>query len=210
VSYFNDAHVARIRVIKAFQQAHIPLATIREQLEGLSKYASPESPAAAERVVAVVTEFLSLDGEEPPLSRADVAKRSGVDERDLVRLEDIGVLRPQIVDGEPMYTAADAEAAEAARSITEQGVELEKLRFVRRYSELAEQELAFILHHLIRPAMDAGRREQVSATLANRGLRVLEAYLRRQHRRETLLFPPEVPDLPDPLAGELPSGDRTR
>ena len=49
--------------------------------------------------------------------------------------------------------------------------------------------------------MAAGRREQVSATLANRGLRVLEAYLRRQYRRETLLFQPEVPDVPDPLAG---------
>jgi hypothetical protein len=29
---------------------------------------------------------------------------------------------------------------------------------------------------------------------------VLEAYLRRQHRRRTLLFPPEIPDLADPLA----------
>ena len=201
VSYFDDAHIARIRLIKAFQQAHIPLARIREQLAGLSKHGSPETPAAVERAVAVVTEFLSLDGEEPPLSVAEVAARSGLSPEDVARLEALGVLRPQVVDGQPVYTAAEAEAAQAARTILEQGVGLEKLRFVRRYTELAEQELAFLLHHLIRPAMAAGRREQVSATLANRGLRVLEAYLRRQYRRETLLFQPEVPDVPDPLAG---------
>jgi DNA-binding transcriptional MerR regulator len=200
VSYFDDRHVARIRLIKAFQQAHIPLARIREQLEGLSKHSSPDTPVTAERAVAVVTEFLSLVGEEPPLSLGEVAARSGLSVEDLARLEALDVLRPQVVDGRPVYTAAEAEAAEAARTILEQGVELEKLRFVRRYTALAEHELAFLLHHLIKPAMAAGRREQVSATLANRGLRVLEAYLRRQYRRETLLFPPEVPDVPDPLA----------
>jgi DNA-binding transcriptional MerR regulator len=200
VSYFDDTHVARIRLIKAFQQAHIPLASIREQLDGLAKLGSPETPATLERAVAVVTEFLSLDGEEPRLSVGEVAARSGLSQEDVARLEALGVLRPQVVDGQPAYTAAEAEAAQAARTILEQGVELEKLRFVRRYSNLAAQEVAFLVHHLIQPAMAAGRREQVSATLANRGLRVLEAYLRRQHRRETLLFPPEVPDLPDPLA----------
>lgn len=200
VSYFDDRHVARIRLIKAFQQAHIPLARIREQLEGLSKHSARDTPVTAERAVAVVTEFLSLDGEEPPLSPGEVAEQSGLSMGDLARLEAMGVLRPQVVDGQPVYTAAEAEAGEAARTILEQGVELEKLRFVRRYTALAEQELAFLLHHLIKPAMAAGRREQVSATLANRGLRVLEAYLRRQYRRETLLFPPEVPDVPDPLA----------
>jgi DNA-binding transcriptional MerR regulator len=199
VSYFDDTHLARIRLIKAFQQAHIPLARIREQLDGLSKQPVPSVPDAIERAVAVVTEFLSLDGDEPTLSLEEVATRSGLSLDELARLEALGVLRPQVAEGRPVYTAAEAEAAAAARLIREQGVALEKLRFVRRYTELAEEELAFVFHHLIRPAMAAGRRDQVSATLANRGLRMLEAYLRRQFRRETLLFPPEIPDLPDPL-----------
>jgi len=200
VSYFDDSHLVRLRVIKAFQQAHIPLAQIREQLEGMSKMGAPSSPAAAERAVAVVTEFLSLDGEEPPLDRAEVADRAGLTLDELTRLEELGVLQPQSVDGRSLYTEAEAEAASAARLIMDQGVELEKLRFVRRYTELTEQEMAFLLHHLIKPAVTAGRRDEVSATLANRGLRILEAYLRRQHRRRTLLFPPKTPDLPDPLA----------
>lgn len=199
VSYFDDRHVARIRLIKAFQQAHIPLLRIREQLEGMSRFGNPETPALAERAVAVVTEFLSLDGEERPLTVGEVAEQADLDVQDVAKLEALGVLRPQVVDGEPVYTAAEVEAAKAARTIIDQGVEVEKLRFVRRYSELAEQEMAYLLHHLIKPALAAGRREQVSATLANRGLSVLEAYLRRQFRRETLLFPPEIPDLPDPL-----------
>jgi len=199
VSHFTDAHLVRLRVIKAFQQAHIPLARIRGQLEGMSRYGTPDTPALRDRVVAVVTEFLGLDGDEPAISRAEVAQRAGISPEQLTMLEDLGVIRPQFADGRPVYTSADAEAAEAARIIVDQGVALEKLRFVRRYSALAEQEVAFLLHHLMEPAMAAGRREQVSATLATRGLRVLEAYLRRQHRRQTLLFAPEVPDLPDPL-----------
>ncbi|MDP9250086.1 MAG: MerR family transcriptional regulator [Chloroflexota bacterium] len=200
VSYFGDGHLARLRLIKAFKQAHIPLARIREQLEGMSRLGSPETPAVRERAVAVVTEFLSLDGEEPLLTLAEVAERAGLTVEQLAELEESGVLQPQSTDQGPVYTAAEVEAASAARTIMDQGVALEKLRFVRRYSDLADQELAFLLHHLIKPAIAARRRDQVSATLANRGLRVLEAYLRRQHRRQTLLFPPEIPDLPDPLA----------
>ena len=200
VSYFDDGHLVRLRLIKAFQQAHIPLARIREQFEGMSRHGSPETPAARERALAVVTEFLSLDGEEPLLTPTDVAGRAGLTLGQLADLEQLGVLQPQVTDQGPVYTAAEVEAATAARTILDQGVAPEKLRFVRRYSELADQELAFITNHLIKPAIAAGRRDQVSATLANRGLAVLEAYLRRQHRRRTLLFSPEIRDLPDPLA----------
>jgi DNA-binding transcriptional MerR regulator len=200
VSYFDDTHLVRLRLIKAFQQAHTPLARIREQLEGMSRYGSQDSPALRERAVAVVTEFLSLDGEEPPLTPAEVAERAGLSLDQLARLEKLGVLQPQLVDAGSLYTEAEAEAAAAARTIMDQGVALEKLRFVQRYSDLVEQESAFLLHYLIKPALAAGRRDQVSATLASRALRVIEAYLRRQYRRRTLLFPLDIPDLPDPLA----------
>lgn len=200
VSFFDDAHLTRLRVIKAFQQAHVPLARIRDQLDGMSGYHVPETPPSAERILAVVTEFLGLDGDEPALSRGEVADRSGLTPDQLSRLEELGVLQPQVGDRGPVFTAADVEAAAAAKSILDQGITVEQLRFVRRYSELAEQEIAFLLHHLINPAVAEGRRDRVSATVANRGLRVIEAYLRRQHRRRTLLFSPDLPDLPDPLA----------
>ncbi|MBI2776234.1 MAG: MerR family transcriptional regulator [Chloroflexi bacterium] len=200
VSHFDDGHLVRLRLIKAFQQAHVPLASIREQLQGMSRHPAPETPAARERALAVVTEFLSLDGEEPPLTPAEVAERAGLSPEQLAELEALGVLQPQTGEQGPVYTAAEVEAASAARTIMDQGVALEKLRFVQRYSELADQELAFLVHHLINPAVAGGRRGQVSATLANRGLAVLEAYLRRQHRRRRLLFSPGLSDVPDPLA----------
>lgn len=52
-SYFDDGHLARLRLIKAFQQAHTPLARIREQIEGLSRYGLPETPAVSERALAL-------------------------------------------------------------------------------------------------------------------------------------------------------------
>ena len=200
VSYFDDGHLVRLRLIKAFQQAHVPLARIREQLQGMYRHPAPETPAARERALAVVTEFLSLDGDEPPLTPAEVAERAGLNVEQLSELVELGVLQPQATDHGPVFTAAEVEAASAARTIMEQGVALEKLRFVLRYTELADQEVAFLVHHLINPAIAAGRRGQVSATLANRGLAVLEAYLRRQHRRRRLLFSSGISDVPDPLA----------
>src|SRR3954447_14918258 len=64
LSFFGDTHLARLKLIKAFQQAHIPLARIREQLDGMSNSGTPETPALLERAVAVVSEFLSLEGDE--------------------------------------------------------------------------------------------------------------------------------------------------
>ncbi|HEX7173008.1 MAG TPA: MerR family transcriptional regulator [Candidatus Limnocylindria bacterium] len=200
VSYFDESHLVRLRLIRAFQEAHVPLARIKQQLKGMEKLTGPASPAATERAIAVVTEFLGVDGEEPPIDRSEVAERTGLSLEELTRLEELGVLQPQSANGGSLYTEAEAEAAEAARSIMDQGVPLESLRFVRRYTELTEEEMAFLLHHMIRPAVAAGRRGEVSATLAFRALRILEAYLRRQHRRRSLLYPPEIPDLPDPLA----------
>jgi DNA-binding transcriptional MerR regulator len=200
VAYFDEGHLVRLRLIKAFQQAHIPLAQIREQLEGMSRMGGPMPPEAAERAVAVVTEFLSLDGQEPQLERAEVAGRANLTLDELTRLEEIGVIQPQGGDRGSLYTEAEAEAAAAVRTILDQGVELEKLRFVTRYTDLAEQEFGFLFHHLINPAVAAGRRSQVSATLANRGLRILEAYLRRQFRRRTGIWPADTSEIPDPFA----------
>lgn len=201
VAYFDQGHFTRLRLIKALQRAHIPLAKVREQLEGLSQFIAPQNQADHERALAVVTEFLSVDGEEPELTLAEVADRAGLTVDQIGILETLGVLEPQLVDSRPVYTEAEAEAAAAVRTILDQGVRLEDLRFVRRYAEVVEQEHGFILHHLINPAIAAGRREQVSATLAFRGLRIIETYLRRQFRRRHLPFSTTEPPWPDLLAG---------
>jgi DNA-binding transcriptional MerR regulator len=205
VAYFDAGHLARLQLIKELQRAHLPLAVIREQLDGFHGL-SPE--ALIDHALPKLIEFLNIDGEESELSAAAVAERAGLTEEQLVDLETLGVLRPAVVDGHRIYTQADADAALAVRTILNQGVPLAKLRFVERYAQLIEAEHGFLFHHVIRPALLAGRRDQVSATLAFRALRALEAYLRRQIRRRMGLFSEvAATTTPDPLAGESHPSD---
>jgi DNA-binding transcriptional MerR regulator len=201
VAYFGERHLARLRLIKALQGAHLPLAMIRRHLEGtrsLAEMSRLEERLLSERGEQVVAEFFGLDGEEERLSAAAVAEGAGLSAAQLAELERVGVLRPLQGDGGPVYTRAEVEAARAAKAILEQGVAADALRFAGRYTELAEEELGFLFHHVVRPAIAAGRRDQVSATVALRGLHALEAYLRRQHHRQRGLFPAD-PEPADPL-----------
>jgi DNA-binding transcriptional MerR regulator len=178
------------------REAHLPLAKIKAHLQAVE---GEPAEAITERLLPKLVEFFSLDGEEPELGIEAIAESAGLAYDQLARLQELGVLRPTMADGRPVFTQADADAAAAARLLLDQGVDIEDLRFVRRYAELIEQEHAFILHHLIRPALDAGRRDKVSAGRGFQALRVIEAYLRRQFRREHGIFGEPLDVLPDPL-----------
>lgn len=197
VAYFDAGHLVRLRVIKELQKAHLPLALIREQLQAVEGQ-PPE--LVSEGLLPRLVEFLSIESEEPELSADVVTEHARLTHEQLAQLQLLGVLRPTVVDGRPVFTQADADAAAAARMLLDQGVNLDALRFVRRYVDLIEQEHGFLLHHLIRPALTAGRRNQVSATLGVRALRTIEAYLRRQLRREHGLFF----EAADPLDDQTP------
>lgn len=203
VAYFDAGHLARLRLIKRLQQAHLPLAVIREQLTAIENWSAEE---IAGRFLPRLLGFLAIDGDEPELSSDLVAAHGGLTPEQLARLEALDVVQPTLVNGQPLYTRADAEAVAAARTLLDQGVELDALRFVRRYGELIEQEHAFLLHYVIRPAELAGRREQVSATVAEGALRLIEAYLRRQFRRRYGLISTRWAVLADPLDDSTPPG----
>lgn len=197
VSYFGPEHLARLQVIQRMRQAHLPLTLIRKQLE-----VAEGQPAdrITEQLLPLLVEFLSLDGEEPEISADAVAAQSGLTLEQLAQLETLGVVRPARIDGHGRYTQADADAAAAARLLLDQGVELEALQFLQRHKELIEQEHGFIFHYLIKPAVLAGRRDQVSARKGFRAIRLIEAYLRRQFRRQLGVFGDAYQNLPDPLA----------
>lgn len=196
VAYFDASHLARLRLIKRLQQVHLPLSTIKEHLE----YVAGRSPEFLdERFIPRLEEFLDLDGEETELSLNEVAEQAGLTFEQVTRLEALGVLRPTQAGGQAYYTQADRDAAAAAKMLLDQGVAFEDLRFVRRYQELIDQENGFIFHHLILPALAGGRRDQVSAGRGFQALRTIEAYLRRQIRREYGMVSSKMKEIPDPL-----------
>ena len=77
VAYFDAGHLARLHLIKELQRAHLPLAIIREQLDGFQGL-SPE--ALIDRALPKLIEFLNIDGEEPELSAATVAEHADLTE----------------------------------------------------------------------------------------------------------------------------------
>ena len=196
VAYFDEGHLARLRLIKRLQQVHLPLSAIKEHLEYLE---GRPAEFLNEHFLPRLLEYLDLDGDEVELTVEEVAEQAGLNLEQVGRLETLGVLQPTLAGGRPSYTEADRNAAAAAKILLDQGVELEDLRFVRRYADLIEQENGFILHHLIYPAMAAGRRDQVSAGKGFQALRTIEAYLRRQINRRHGFANSAIGTIPDPL-----------
>jgi DNA-binding transcriptional MerR regulator len=195
VAYFDEGHLARMRLIKRLQQVHLPLASIKEHIQAMEGHSTTE----IELFIPKLTDYLSIDGDEAELSVDEIVEQTGLTREQIARLEELGVLRPRSADGTLHYTQAERNAAAAAKMLLDQGVELEDLRFLQRHAELIEQEHGFILHHLILPALAAGRRDQVSATRGFQALRTIEAYLRRQFRRQYGMFTYDYDQFPDPL-----------
>ena len=196
VAYFDEGHLARLRLIKRLQQVHLPLSAIKEHLQYVE---GRPAEFLNEHFLPRLMEYLNLDGDEVELTVDEVAGQAGLTLEQVGRLEALGVLQPTLVDGLPSYTEADRNAAAAAKTLLDQGVELEDLRFVQRYTNLIEQENGFILHHIILPSMAAGWRDQVSAGRGFQALRTIEAYLRQQINRRHGFANSAIGTIPDPL-----------
>jgi len=196
VSYFDAGHLARIKLIKQFKKIHYPLTIIKKLLEDLESRTAEE---IRERILPAYSEFLGFDGDESVFSVDELSEQTGLSHAQLARLQELGVLQPDTLDETLHYTQAEKDTAQAVKILLEQGVDLEALSFVRRYSEMIEQEHGFIYHHLLRPADAAGRSDQVDGILGFRALRTIEAYLLRQFRRLYAKHPGNYPVLPDPL-----------
>src|SRR5262249_8929002 len=87
VAYFDDGHLARLRLIKSLQQVHLPLSAIREHLE----YVKERSPEFVnEHFLPRLQEFLGLNGDETELSRTEIAEQTGLTLDQIARLEALG------------------------------------------------------------------------------------------------------------------------
>jgi DNA-binding transcriptional MerR regulator len=162
---WND--VARLRfVLTAQRDQYLPLRVIREQLEALERGEGHQRPT----LVAV-----GEDGEvqgDSRVARADLVERTGVDDRLLTELEQMGLVEsrpPGWYDGDAVVIV------EAVVGLTRHGLELRHLRAFRAGADREVGLFAQLLAPLVRQHDPAARARAAETA------RELQALAQRLH-----------------------------
>src|SRR5256712_14020059 len=116
VTWYGDAHIARLRRIRELQQRGFTLTVIQRFLAG-------ELEPSDEGLVAAVTR----PSAPQTLTLAELAERSGVAEPLLASLEQAGLLVPIEGGDQPLYPADDLEAIAAGMKLIAAGVPIGSL-----------------------------------------------------------------------------------
>lgn len=144
---FDSSDIARLRFILQQQRDHfLPLKVIKSKLTLWERGEETSGGATS-------TATQSLDQSGEPLDRAELLKRSKLDEGQLDALIDIGLLRP-IRDSAVFAPEAGIVAMEAKR-LMDQGLEARHLRTVR----LSSDREADLLKQLVTPLLKASNAE---------------------------------------------------
>lgn len=143
---FDNNDVARLRFILQQQRDHfLPLKVIKSKLtlweRGEEVGAAPSTPPG------------SLDGNGEPLDRAELLKRSKLEDHELSALIDIGLIRP-IRDSVVFPPEAGVIAVEAKR-LMDLGLEARHLRTIK----LSSEREADLLEQLASPLLKASNPE---------------------------------------------------
>lgn len=143
---FDSNDVARLRFILQQQRDHfLPLKVIKSKLTLWER--------GEETAGGVSTASQRLDQEGEPLDRAELLKRSKLEETELDALIEIGLIRP-IRDSVVFPPEAGIVAVEAKR-LMDQGLEARHLRTVR----LSAEREADLLEQLVSPLLKASNPE---------------------------------------------------
>ncbi len=107
---YSDEDIARIRLIKRLQsQRYYPLETIRHMLGKLKQAKNTEAEMA---FLESLYTPLSYDPDFKPLSREQLAERTGLPPADIARLEEMGLLFPHTNSNGLRYDEDDLKMAE--------------------------------------------------------------------------------------------------
>ena len=143
---FDSTDVSRLRFILQQQRDHfLPLKVIKSKLtlwERGEEMAEGGTPTQN-----------SLDNAGEPLDRADLLKRSKLDEAQLRELIDIGLIRP--VDDSVVFPPEAGIIAMEAKRLMDQGLEARHLRTVKHSSERETD----LLKQLVAPLLKASNPE---------------------------------------------------
>jgi DNA-binding transcriptional MerR regulator len=149
IGWYSPAHVERLTRIRELQQQGFSLAVIRRLLDG--ELDASDAPLAAAVAQAEAGESLTLD---------ELAERAGVPRPILEAVAREGLLVPQHHEGEPRYTADDAELVASGLQLLEAGFPLpELLTLARRHHDatrsIAEDAVGMFDEHVRQPLRTA-------------------------------------------------------
>src|SRR2546423_7371132 len=184
VTFYGDAHVERLKRIKALQQQGFTLTVIQRFLAG-------ELEASDEALVAAVTHQAAPQ----TLTLSELAERSGVAEPLLVSLEQAGLLVPITGGDEPLYPANDLDAIAAGMKLISAGVPLGALiELASEYADATDRVAGqavdlFDRHVRERIQSEGGETEAAERRLLELFNELLDAsgLLVRHHFQRTLL-----------------------
>lgn len=143
---FDSTDVARLRFILQQQRDHfLPLKVIKSKLTLWER--------GEESVGGGAPTQNSLEDAGEPLDRADLLKRSKLDEGQLRELIDIGLIRP--VDDSVVFPPEAGIIAMEAKRLMDQGLEARHLRTIKHSSERETD----LLKQLVAPLLKASNPE---------------------------------------------------
>lgn len=143
---FDNNDVSRLRFILQQQRDHfLPLKVIKSKLTLWERGEDVSGDGGANQN--------SLDGAGEPLDRAELLKRSKLDEDELSELIDIGLIRP--IDDSVVFPPEAGIIAMEAKRLMDQGLEARHLRTVKHSSERESD----LLKQLVAPLVKASNPE---------------------------------------------------
>jgi DNA-binding transcriptional MerR regulator len=152
IAWYGPPHVERLGRIRDLQRRGFSLAVIRRLLAGeLDATDEPLAAAVAAAEGAGPTEFLTLD---------ELADRSGVPGALIEAVANEGLLIPRLHEGEPRYTAGDADVVAAGLRLLEAGMPMDGLlALARRHHDAtritAEEAVAMFDNYVRTPLRDS-------------------------------------------------------
>lgn len=143
---FDSTDVARLRFILQQQRDHfLPLKVIKSKL---TLWERGEDVSDGEGATQG-----ALDRAGEPLDRAELLKRSRLEEGQLTALIDIGLIRP--IDGSMVFPPEAGIVAMEAKRLMDQGLEARHLRTIKHSSERESD----LLEQLVAPLVKASNPE---------------------------------------------------
>lgn len=189
IAWYGPEHAERIERIRALQREGLSLAVIRRLLSGGLGDADRDLAAAVARAHG------GDDESEAFMSRDELAARSGIPAALIEAVEREGIQVGRIVDGEVLYTEADARIVRLALRMLERGLPLtELIALARDHHEamrtVAERAVALFDEHVRGPIRErAGSEQEAAAELVEAFRELLPAVtaMVAHHFRRVLL-----------------------
>lgn len=134
IAVYSEDHVERLGLIRDWKAKGLTLGAITRLVSG-------GFDKADEALVEALTEQVP-DENERFLTLEELAEESGISLALLEAIEREGLMVARTLEGEPRYTAADAEALRAGLALLESGVPLSELLALAREHDAAMRRIA--------------------------------------------------------------------